>query len=195
RRPAERAAGGRDARSSRRRRACRGAGARDVAGAGGVQPERVARARGPVPPAARGARLDRDRLTAGTTKKTEPANPRAHRLSRGDSTTTARRPSSDRRDQMENRTLGRRRLEVSALGLGCMGMSEFYGVSDESEALRTIRRALDLGVTFLDTADMYGPFTNERLVGRALAGRRDEVGLATKFGNVRGPHGHRLRSR
>ena len=82
------------------------------------------------------------------------------------------------------RKLGRQGLEVSAEGLGCMGMSEFYGSIDETEAVATIRRALDLGVTLLDTADMYGPFTNERLVGRALAGRRDEVVLATKFGNV-----------
>ena len=81
---------------------------------------------------------------------------------------------------MENRTLGQ--LTVSAQGLGCMGMSEFYGTGDQVEAERTIRRALDLGVTFLDTADMYGPFTNEQLVGRAVAGRRDEVVLATKFG-------------
>ena len=81
---------------------------------------------------------------------------------------------------MENRTLGQ--LTVSAQGLGCMGMSEFYGTGDQVEAERTIRRALDLGVTFLDTADMYGPFTNEQLVGRAIAGRRDEVVLATKFG-------------
>ncbi len=95
---------------------------------------------------------------------------------------------------MERRTLGRgeHALEVSAEGLGCMGMSEFYGTADESEAVATVRRALDLGVTFLDTADMYGPFTNERLVGRALAGRRDEVQLATKFGNVRGEDGARL---
>src|SRR4051812_43344593 len=83
-------------------------------------------------------------------------------------------------------------LAVSALGLGCMGMSEFYGTGDEDESTRTIHRALDLGVTFLDTADMYGPFTNEQLVGRAIAGRRDEVVLATKFGNVRGPNGERL---
>jgi len=83
-------------------------------------------------------------------------------------------------------------LEVSALGLGCMGMSEFYGASDEAEAQAVIRRALDLGVTFLDTADMYGPFTNERLVGRAIAGRRDEVQLATKFGNERLPDGTRV---
>jgi aryl-alcohol dehydrogenase-like predicted oxidoreductase len=73
-----------------------------------------------------------------------------------------------------------------------MGMSEFYGSTDEDEAIRTIHRALELGVTFLDTADMYGPFTNERLVGRAIAGRRDEVELATKFGNVRGENGERL---
>ena len=88
---------------------------------------------------------------------------------------------------MEIRTLGR--LTVPAQGLGCMGMSEFYGTGDQAEAERTIQRALDLGVTFLDTADMYGPFTNERLVGKAIAGRRDEVVLATKFGNERGEDG------
>ncbi len=82
-------------------------------------------------------------------------------------------------------------LTVSALGLGCMGMSEFYGTTDESEAVTTIHRALDLGVTFLDTADMYGPFTNERLVGGAIADRRDSVVLATKFGNQRGEDGSR----
>ena len=80
-------------------------------------------------------------------------------------------------------------LSVSALGLGCMGMSEFYGTTDEQTGIDTIHRALDLGVTFLDTADMYGPFTNEQLVGRAIAGRRDEVQLATKFGNERNPDG------
>jgi len=80
------------------------------------------------------------------------------------------------------RTLGRAGLTVSAEGLGCMGMSDFYGARDDDESLTTIRRALDLGVTFLDTSDMYGPFTNERLVGRAIAGRRDEVTIATKFG-------------
>jgi aryl-alcohol dehydrogenase-like predicted oxidoreductase len=88
---------------------------------------------------------------------------------------------------MQTRTL--RDLTVSAQGLGCMGMSEFYGTGDQAEAERTIQRALDLGVTFLDTADMYGPFTNERLVGHAIAGRRDEVTLATKFGNERGEDG------
>jgi aryl-alcohol dehydrogenase-like predicted oxidoreductase len=93
---------------------------------------------------------------------------------------------------MERRRLGTQGLEVSAMGLGCMGMSEFYGSTDEDEAIRTIHRALELGVTFLDTADMYGPFTNERLVGRAIAGRRDGVELATKFGNVRGENGERL---
>src|SRR4051812_26147867 len=83
-------------------------------------------------------------------------------------------------------------LTVSSLGLGCMGMSEFYGTPDEQGGLDTIRRALDLGVTFLDTADMYGPFTNEQLVGKAIKDRRDDVQLATKFGNVRGPNGERL---
>src|SRR5215218_4225004 len=93
---------------------------------------------------------------------------------------------------MDTRKLGSQGLEVSEQGLGCMGMSEFYGTTDEAEAIATIHRALELGVNFLDTADMYGPFTNERLVGRAIAGRRDEVVLATKFGNVRGENGERL---
>ena len=94
---------------------------------------------------------------------------------------------------LQKRTLGTdSSLEVSELGLGCMGMSEFYGRRDEGEAVATIHRALDLGVTFLDTADMYGPFTNERLVGKAIAGRRDEVQLATKFGNERLPDGTRV---
>jgi aryl-alcohol dehydrogenase-like predicted oxidoreductase len=82
-------------------------------------------------------------------------------------------------------------LQVSELGLGCMGMSEFYGATDDDTSTATIHRALDLGVTLLDTADMYGPFTNERLVGTAIAGRRDEVVLATKFGNVRREDGSR----
>jgi len=86
---------------------------------------------------------------------------------------------------MEKRKLGSQGLEVSAEGLGCMGMSEFYGPGDETESIATIHRALDLGVNFLDTADMYGPHTNEELVGRAIAGRRGEVMLATKFGIVR----------
>ena len=93
---------------------------------------------------------------------------------------------------MKKRRLGTQGLETSALGLGCMGMSEFYGTADEGEAIATIHRALELGVNFLDTADIYGPFTNERLVGRAIKGRRDEVVLATKFGNVRNEQGERL---
>jgi aryl-alcohol dehydrogenase-like predicted oxidoreductase len=86
---------------------------------------------------------------------------------------------------MRKRTLGSEGLEVSAQGLGCMGMSEFYGTADEGEAIATIHRAIELGITFFDTADMYGPFTNERLLGRAIAGRRDELVIATKFGNER----------
>jgi aryl-alcohol dehydrogenase-like predicted oxidoreductase len=92
---------------------------------------------------------------------------------------------------MERRRLGQG-LEVSAIGLGCMGMSEFYGRRDEDEAIATIHRALDLGIDLLDTADMYGPFTNEKLVARAIEGRRDEVVLATKFGIARGENGERL---
>ena len=84
---------------------------------------------------------------------------------------------------MKTRKLGQ--LEVSAIGLGCMGMSEFYGNQDEKEAIATLHRAIELGVTFIDTADMYGPFTNEELVGQAIQDRRDQVVLATKFGNVR----------
>jgi aryl-alcohol dehydrogenase-like predicted oxidoreductase len=94
---------------------------------------------------------------------------------------------------LSTRTLGTTSaLTVSTLGLGCMGMSEFYGTPDEAGGIATIRRALDLGVTLLDTADMYGPFTNEQLLGRAIAGRRDEIQLATKFGNQRAADGTRL---
>src|SRR4051795_9886056 len=92
---------------------------------------------------------------------------------------------------METRRLGQN-LEVSELGLGCMGMSEFYGTGDEDESIATIHRAIELGITFLDTADMYGPFTNEKLVGKAIAGQRDEIVLATKFGNERREDGTRL---
>ena len=84
---------------------------------------------------------------------------------------------------MNRRTLGSDGPEVAEIGLGCMGMSAFYGATDEAESIATIHRALELGCNFLDTSDMYGPHTNEELVGRAIAGRRDEVFLATKFGD------------
>jgi aryl-alcohol dehydrogenase-like predicted oxidoreductase len=90
---------------------------------------------------------------------------------------------------MKKRALGRQGLVVSELGLGCMGMSEFYGPRDDAESLRTIDRALELGIDFLDTADVYGPFANEELLATALEGRRERVVLATKFGNVRTPEG------
>jgi aryl-alcohol dehydrogenase-like predicted oxidoreductase len=93
---------------------------------------------------------------------------------------------------MNQRKLGTQGLTVSAIGLGCMGMSEFYGSSNESEAIATIHRSIELGATFLDTADMYGPFTNEKLVGRAIRDRRDRVTVATKFGNMRGERGEFL---
>ena len=90
---------------------------------------------------------------------------------------------------MDQVVLGRQGLKVAKVGLGCMGMSEFYGPADEAESIASVHRAIELGLTFLDTADMYGPFKNEMLVGKALEGRRDKVILATKFGNVRGEDG------
>jgi len=95
---------------------------------------------------------------------------------------------------MKTRKLGKSGLHVSAIGLGCMGMSEFYGQGDQGESLATIQRALDLGCTFLDTADMYGPYKNEELVGRAIKGRRKEVVIATKFGIVRDPTNRMVRA-
>ena len=92
---------------------------------------------------------------------------------------------------MNYRQLGRSKLRVSTVGLGCMGMSEFYGAGDDEESIATIHRALDLGVNHLDTSDMYGPYKNEELVGRAIRGRHSEVVIATKFGIVRGPDGTR----
>src|SRR5205085_83509 len=99
------------------------------------------------------------------------------------------RPAMRGSEMVEKRRLGRDGPEVSAIGLGCMGMSEFYGAGDDAESIATIHRAIEEGVDFFDTADMYGVGRNEELVGRAIADRRDLVVLATKFGNVRGPDG------
>jgi aryl-alcohol dehydrogenase-like predicted oxidoreductase len=94
-----------------------------------------------------------------------------------------------RRNPMEQKRLGKHGLTVSAMGLGCMGMSDAYGPADEAESVATIHRALELGVNLLDTSDAYGPFTNEELVGKAIRGRRDQVRVATKFGCVSGTDG------
>jgi aryl-alcohol dehydrogenase-like predicted oxidoreductase len=113
-------------------------------------------------------------------------------LLRGTSEAVVCKERDEGRHLMNTRKLGKQGLVVPALGLGCMGMSEFYGASDEAQSISTIHRALELGVNLLDTADMYGVGKNEELVGRATRGRRDQVVLATKFGNVRGPTGEFL---
>src|SRR5260370_12213599 len=94
---------------------------------------------------------------------------------------------------MKFRKLGSQGLSVSALGIVCMGMSEFYGPGDEAESIATIHRAIELGINFLDTADVYGPFKNEELVGRAIRGKRDQLIIATKFGIIRDPNDPKAR--
>src|SRR5438046_2143872 len=95
---------------------------------------------------------------------------------------------------MQVKNLGSQGLKASQLGLGCMGMSEFYGPGDDNESLKTLNRALELGVTFWDTADVYGPYKNEELIAKALKGNRDKITLATKFGIIRDPDNPKSRS-